>query len=227
MLNKIPLVFYLIFVQRERVSTISCKGKGFQLQKEGTNKAKLSQNQEACKIAFHVAMKWRLHMNYELGLTTEPGNTQYAPLGALLAYYKQNGAMESLNQVAIPMKAYEFTGQDKLKQVFISILAGCETLSEVNQKLKTEAELATIYDWPRFADQSGLSRALDALTLMNIEELRQSGQEIGRTYGQTRKHDWRGHLWLDFDLSGLPCGERAEKSQKGYFSGKKTSQDAN
>ena len=166
-------------------------------------------------------------MSYEFGLTTEQGNTQYAPLGALLAYYKQNGILELLDQVAVPMKTYTFTGQDKLKQVFISILAGCETLSEVNQKLKPESELAAIYQWPRFADQSGLSRTLDALTLMNIEELRQVGKQIGQRYGQTWKHDWRGHLWLDFDLSGLPCGEQAEQSQKGYFSGKKTSQGDN
>jgi hypothetical protein len=31
-------------------------------------------------------------------------------------------------------------------------------------------------------------------------------------------HDWRGYLWLDYDLSGLPCGKQAEASQKGYFS---------
>jgi hypothetical protein len=34
-------------------------------------------------------------------------------------------------------------------------------------------------------------------------------------------------LWLDYDLSGLPCSERAEASQKGYFSDKKTHRDAN
>jgi hypothetical protein len=34
--------------------------------------------------------------------------------------------------------------------------------------------------------------------------------------------DWRKYLWLDFDLSGLPCGAQAEASQKGYFSDKKT-----
>jgi len=35
-------------------------------------------------------------------------------------------------------------------------------------------------------------------------------------------HDWHGFLWLDFDLSGLPCGQQADGSQKGFFSGKKT-----
>jgi hypothetical protein len=30
------------------------------------------------------------------------------------------------------------------------------------------------------------------------------------------------YLWLDYDLSGLPCSLQAEASQKGYFSDKNT-----
>jgi hypothetical protein len=104
----------------------------------------------------------------------------------------------------------------------VSILAGCETLSEVNLRLKSEPGLSAVWGWERFADQSSLSRTLDALTLMNIEQLRRSTTAIWWTHSQIRTHDWRGFLWLDFDLSGLPCSPRAEESQKGYFSGKKT-----
>jgi hypothetical protein len=129
--------------------------------------------------------------------------------------------------VEIPIKSCDFSPYDKLQQVLISILAGCETLTEANQKLKPELHLATIGGWSRFADQSGLSRTLDALTLMNIEQLRQAGTQIWQTRSQSFGHDWRGFLWLDFDLSGLPCSTRAEASQKGYFSGKKTVPDAN
>jgi hypothetical protein len=105
----------------------------------------------------------------------------------------------------------------------LSLLAGCKTLSAVNQKLKPALPLAMAGGWSRFADQSGLSRTLDALTLMNIEQLRAAGNKIWQGHSQARQHDWRGYLWLDFDLSGLPCGKQAQASQKGYFSGKKTS----
>ena len=27
-------------------------------------------------------------------------------------------------------------------------------------------------------------------------------------------HDWRSYLWLDFDLSGLPCGPQPKKAKK-------------
>lgn len=166
-------------------------------------------------------------MTLEFGQTDELVNTQYAPLAALLAHYQQNQVLKPLGEVKIMMKSRDFTPYDKLLQVLISILAGCQTLAEVNQKLKSEKWLAQAGGWSHFVDQSGLSRVLDALTLMNIEQLRQAETKIWRRYSQIPSHDWRGYLWLDFDLSGLPCGKRAEASQKGYFSGKKTALVAN
>jgi hypothetical protein len=156
-------------------------------------------------------------MTIEFGLTDELVNTKYAPLAALAVRYQRNQTLEPLEGVQIPMKTREFTPPAKLQQVLLSILAGCVTLSEVNTKLQPEQDLATVWQWERFADQSCLSRTLDALTLMNIDELREAVAFIWRANGQTVHHDWRGYLWLDFDLSGLPCGKQAEKSQKGYF----------
>lgn len=166
-------------------------------------------------------------MTLEFGLTDELVNTQYAPLAALLAHYQHNQLLQPLHEVDVAMKSRDFTSYDKLKQVIVSILAGCRTLSEVNQKLRAEQMLAQVGGWPRFADQSGLSRTLDALTLMNITQLQQAQRQIWRHQSQIQRHDWRAYLWLDFDLSGLPCAERAQASQKGYFSGKKTAQVAN
>lgn len=161
-------------------------------------------------------------MAIEIGLTNEFTNTQYAPLAVLAVHYQQHQVLAPLEQVQIPLKERDFGPTDKLIQVFLSLLAGCETLSEVNLRLKPEVGLATVWGWERFADQSNLSRTLDALTLTNIDQLRQSTTAIWWTHSQVRQHDWRGFLWLDFDLSGLPCGPQAEASQKGYFSGKKT-----
>ena len=161
-------------------------------------------------------------MPIEFGTTTENVNTQYGPIAALLAYYKQNQVLKPLEQVLIRMKRCDCSPQDKVEQVLVSILAGCPTLSEVNPKLKSEMGLAQVGGWPRIADQSGLSRTLDALTLMNIEKLGTAVNEIWHPRSQVTKHDWRGYLWLDFDLSGLPCSKRAQASQKGYFSDKKT-----
>jgi hypothetical protein len=166
-------------------------------------------------------------MNLEIGFTEEQINTQYAPLAALSALYQAHHTLEPLAQVEMPMKTRDFSPADKLTQVLLSILAGCETLSEVNPHLKPEVSLAAVWGWPRFADQSNLSRTLDALTLKQIDQLRQNSTAIWLAHSQVKAHDWRGYLWLDFDLSGLPCSPRAEESQKGFFSGKKTPPDAN
>lgn len=166
-------------------------------------------------------------MTIEFGLTTELTNTRYAPLAVLLAHYQQNQTLQSLKRVEIGMKTHDFTPFDKLSQVLVSILAGCCTLFEVNTRLKAERHLAQAAGWSRFADQSTLSRVLDGLTLTNIDQLRHSVVDIWRPESQIQHHDWRGFLLLDYDLSGLPCSSRAQKSQKGYFSGKKTSLAAN
>lgn len=166
-------------------------------------------------------------MRIEFGFTDELVNTRYAPLAALSMYYQQNQVLKPLEAVHIPMKTRDFRPHDKLVQVLLSILAGCETLFEVNTKLRPETGLAQLWKWERFADQSMLSRTLDALTLTNIDQLRAAVTQIWRHHSQTRQHDWRAYLWIDFDLSGLPCGTGAEASEKGYFSGKKTLRDAN
>ncbi len=166
-------------------------------------------------------------MAIEIGLTDELSNSQYAPLAALSAYYQQQQVLAPLAEVQVAMQTRDYSPADKLRQVLLSILAGCETLAEVNSRLSGEAGLAACWGWAHFADQSSLSRTLDRLTLMNIEQLRQATTAIWRSHSLTCQHDWRGFLWLDFDLSGLPCSPRAEASQKGYFSDKKTCMAAN
>jgi hypothetical protein len=166
-------------------------------------------------------------MHITFGYTDESVNTQYAPLAALLAHYQDKQLLKPLENVALALKTRDFSPSDKLIQVLLSILAGCETLSEVNVRLKPEVQLAQIGGWKGFSDQSNLSRSLDALTLKQVEQLRTATTQIWHTYSRTCRHDWRGYLWLDFDLSGLPCGKQAQASQKGYFAGKKTSRDGN
>jgi hypothetical protein len=161
-------------------------------------------------------------MTIEIGFTAELTNSQYAPLAALCAHYQQNHVLEPLAGVKIPMRERDFRTADKLIQVLLSILTGCMTLSEVNGRLRPELRLASVWGWHRFADQSSLSRTLDALTLKNIEQLRASITKIWRTRSQIQGRDWRSYLWLDFDLSGLPCSPQAQESLRGYFSDKKT-----
>lgn len=160
-------------------------------------------------------------MELEFGLTNGLFNTQFAPLAVIGCYCKQEEYLKPLNQVEIGMKSVKFTPQDKLSQVFVSILAGCHHLAEVNTRLVPDRILAKSWGWPQFTDQSNLSRNLDRLTQININQLRQAIRTIWLPNSRTLTHDWRGFLWLDFDLSGLPCSKKSEQAKKGYFSGKR------
>lgn len=166
-------------------------------------------------------------MNLEIDFTPELTNTCFAPLAVLLALYQDEKRLDPLQKVLIPMRKRYFEPAEKLSQILISILAGCETLSEVNTTLKPEKNLASVLGSDHFADQSSLSRMLDALTLKNIDELRTNTAQIWKSQSQVMHRDWRKFLWLDYDLSALPCGPMAEKAMKGYFAEKKTSTDAN
>lgn len=83
-------------------------------------------------------------MGIEIGFTKKHINTQYAPLAALLAHYQTNHTLEPLEKVPFAMKKREFSPNDKLEQILVSILAGCETISEVNTKLDAEIPLACL-----------------------------------------------------------------------------------
>lgn len=160
-------------------------------------------------------------MAIEFGFTDELVNTQYAPLAALCAHYQVKKVFQPLEQVELLGKIRDFDPISKVIQILLSLMAGCDTLSEVNNKLKPEVGLAQACGWPRFADQSNLSRLLDQLTLKQLEQLRSATTQVWRAHSRVVRHDWRGYLWLDYDLTGLPCSERAEASQKGFFSDKK------
>jgi len=166
-------------------------------------------------------------MSIKFGLTDELVNTQFAPVAALAAYYQAQNTLEPLELVIPVIPKSDFSLANQLTQVLLSILSGCEYLSMVNTKLCPERTLAQLYRIECFAHQSTLSRSLDALTQMNLAQLNRVVRQISHQYSRTHRHDWRGFLELDFDLSGLPCGKQAQGGTKGYFAGKKTSLDDN
>lgn len=166
-------------------------------------------------------------MNIEFGLCQGTFNTKYAPLAAFAVRYQQQQTFKVLERVELEQKEVDFSGVEKLSQVVISILAGCEYISEINSKLKCEHALAQAWQFKRFSEQSNLARTLDELSLMNISQLEQAVRQIWRQHSRCFDHDWRGFLQLDLDLSGLPCGKKAEGAEKGYFSGKKMPQAGN
>lgn len=57
----------------------------------------------------------------EFTLTDQPFNTQYAPLGMLLALYKQKEVLKPLETVEIKGKTLRYSSSDKLEQLLVSV----------------------------------------------------------------------------------------------------------
>lgn len=166
-------------------------------------------------------------MTLTFGLTDELVNTQFAPVAALSAYYQAHEVLKPLEMVTVAMKEIDYSPVNKLTQVFLSVLTGCEHVAMINTRLRPERLLAQVWRNQRFAHQATLSETMDGLSLANLAQLDTAVNQIHRPCSRTHRHDWRGLLWLDYDLSGMPCGKGAEGGEKGYFSGKKTPSDAN
>ncbi len=161
-------------------------------------------------------------MEIEFGLTEGPFNTKYAPLAALGAYFEANRTLKSLDKVQLEGQKRGIAAAEKLKQILIGILAGCEYISEVDNRLGSEGGLVRAWGLEGYLERSSLALVLNQLSRMNLDQLERSVGQIWQAHSRALQHDWRGFLMLELDLSGLPSGKGAEGAEKGYFSGKKS-----
>jgi hypothetical protein len=64
-----------------------------------------------------------------------------------------------------------------------------------------------------------VQETLDACHAANVKQMEQATKAIFRLHSLASRHDYqRGWQILDADLTGLPCGPKAAKADKGYFS---------
>jgi len=149
--------------------------------------------------------------------------TGHAPLAVLGYYWQQKGCFYPLDRVQPALKTVYHSPPEKLLDVVVSILAGYEALSVGSHHLRADLALSRAWDRHQFADHSGLSRTLKALSPEEIVWLRQAVTSIYHRIGSAHRHTLGVEpLWLDLDLSFLPAGRQAEGSEKGYGPGKKT-----
>ena len=149
--------------------------------------------------------------------------TQYAPLCVLGSLVGQTDLFAPiLNRMKFPEKMHVREPWLAILDLWISILAGCRSISQVNTRIRPDRLLAKARGRERFFEQSTLARVLDACTSEQVSQLRDGVEAMSRWIGQTPHHPWKEKtLMIDIDLTGLPAGRKAEGSTKGYFSGKR------
>jgi hypothetical protein len=121
-------------------------------------------------------------------------------------------------RVHIRQKQIKYAPSAKLYQGLVTLLAGAHGLVEANTRLRSDAALQAAFSCQGCAEQSVIQQTLDACTPGNVTEMEAAVAEILRQHGQSYRHPY-AQSWqlLDADLTGWPCGRKAEVATKGYF----------
>jgi hypothetical protein len=161
-------------------------------------------------------------MKPQFDLIEPPYNTQFAPLCVLGQMLHKRQALDGLiHSELIAQKQSEHGVGEKLSDAIMLILAGYPSLYLLNQHLRPDRVLAQAWQREQLAEQSTVSRTLDALEGTALEQLSQIAFAFWQQHSQLSNHDWRKQLVLDLDLTPLRASRQAEASTKGYL-GEKT-----
>jgi hypothetical protein len=120
--------------------------------------------------------------------------------------------------VFIKQKVRQHQPLDKLLDSFINILAGGNGMVEINTRVRPDHALQLAFGRPVCAEQSTVSRTLNACTAATVTQMRTALKVILRLHGQSYRHDYEKR-WqvLDVDLTGMPAGRQGEGVTTGYF----------
>src|SRR6266540_282879 len=146
-----------------------------------------------------------------------------ASLVALGVHFQHLGIWSIIAaQVHIKQKVRRHTPLDKLLDCFITILAGGIGVVEVNTRVRPDRALQRAFGRHTCADQSTISRTLNACTAENVAQLRTALTLIIRAHSQSYRHaEEQAWQLLDVDITGMPAGRQGEGVTKGYFAHQK------
>lgn len=149
--------------------------------------------------------------------------TLFAPLAAVGCWVREMDLLGPVfSALRFDQSMHTVHPEAALLDVWVSMLAGCRSVSAINTTTRPDRLLAQAWGHACFAEQSTVARVLDACRVEQVSQLRDGVETIYRWIGQAPHHPWMVcPLTLDIDLTGLPAGRQAEGSTKGYFSGKK------
>lgn len=149
--------------------------------------------------------------------------TRFAPLVALGFFVREEDLLSPIfSRLEFTQPTHTEHPVEALVDLWVSILAGCRSVSQINTQIRPDLVLAHAWGRPGFAEQSTVARVLDVCQEEQVSQLRAGVEAIYRWIGRALHHPWaETALLMDIDLTGLPAGKSAQGSTKGYFSGKK------
>lgn len=149
------------------------------------------------------------------------GFSGHASLATVGIWMKANRIWNTIEErVKIRQKVIKHRPTDKIKDLFINILAGGHGIADVNNRVRADKSIQLAFGRSVCAEQSTISETLDASTAENVLEFAGALKVIYQKHGQGYRHDYEKRCQvLDMDLSAMLAGKQAEGASKGYFSG--------
>jgi hypothetical protein len=149
----------------------------------------------------------------------------YSPRATLCAIGIKLRSLKLFDTIAahvkVKQKTIKHTPVEKLTDAFIAILAGAHGLSEINTRVRSDAALQRAFGRQSCAEQSVVQQTLDACDAENVRQMKRAFRILMQAHSRAYRHPYKAKLQLlDVDMTGLPCGRRAEKASKGYFANK-------
>jgi len=136
--------------------------------------------------------------------------TQHALLVLWGQFAQSLGIPQAFATLPLHQKTYTHTPQTKLLEFFLAILAGLPHLTDLSHAahpLDQDPAVATAWGQPAWADASGVSRALQALTPAEAAQVSHLLQEISRPFIEREvllAMQQQGRVVYDGDLTGRP-----------------------
>lgn len=148
-------------------------------------------------------------------------STSHAPLCALGEVLKEKAFFEPIHQaVDIHQKTIAYRPTDKLVFVTLGIIAGAETISDINTALRPHRPLLLAFGYSKCADQSVIHQTLNVATPETVCQLQQAIDSIWETHQlsavSTTSLNESTPILIDIDLSALPVSKGAAGATKGY-----------
>ncbi|MDR3572117.1 MAG: transposase [Candidatus Pacebacteria bacterium] len=150
---------------------------------------------------------------------SHPFYASRASLSAIAAKQREMKLFDPIHQrVKIAQKKILYSPTDKLYQAYVGLLSGICGIVEINERLRADPVLQRSFGMEGCADQSVIQETLSACTEANASEIEEAIDLIYQAHGRGFRHDYsEAFQILDIDLTGQPCGRKAEFATKGYF----------
>jgi hypothetical protein len=122
------------------------------------------------------------------------------------------------DKVDIPQKVVCYHPLDKLKMAFLNQLCAGRGISEINSRVRPDGWLCHLFGLKACAEQSTVSRTLDACDQSSVMGMRNALQTLFQGYSKAYRHRYgQAYQILDIDVTGLLAGRQGEGVCGGYF----------